>query len=108
MDIAPDCRIAETALIDRTWPRGIHFADGVSIGEEAVILTHDMTRGLYLDTRVGPGTRVGPRAILMPGVTVGAHCDIRPGALVNRDVPDHSIVEGNPGKVIGTTTPGAA
>lgn len=96
MDVHPTAWIAETALIDRTWPKGIHIARDCMIGEEAVILTHDLTRGLYLDTRIGAGTLVGPRAIILPGITVGENCIVQPGALVNRDLPDFHIAEGNP------------
>jgi acetyltransferase-like isoleucine patch superfamily enzyme len=96
MDIAPSSWIAATALIDRTWPKGVHIRDGVVIDEEAVLLTHDLTRGLYCDTTVGVGTMVGARAIILPGVSVGAHCVIEPGALVNRDVPDFHLARGNP------------
>lgn len=104
MDIHPSARIATTALIDRTWPRGVHIAQGCVIAEEAVVLTHDMTRGIYMDTRIGADTVIGARAIILPGVTVGARCVIAPGALVNRDVPDDSHVEGNPGRIIAPDT----
>ncbi len=96
MDVHHSAWIAPTALIDRTWPKGIHIAANTMIGEEAVVLTHDLTRGIYLDTRIGAGTLVGARAIILPGITVGADCVIQPGALVNRDVPDGHIAEGNP------------
>ncbi len=96
MDIDASAWIAPTALIDRTWPRGIHIAADCVIGEEVVILTHDLTRGLYVDTCIGARTLVGARAIILPGVRVGADCIIQPGALVNRDVPDGHIALGNP------------
>lgn len=96
MDIHPSAWIAETALIDRTWPRGIHIGADTVIGEEVVVLTHDLTRGNYLDTVIGAGTRIGARAIILPGVTVGKNCVIQPGALVNRDVPDDHVATGNP------------
>lgn len=96
MDVHPSAWIAPTALIDRTWPRGIHIGADCVIGDEAVILTHDLTRGIYLDTIIGPGTRIGARAIILPGITVGRNCVINPGALVNRDVPDDHVATGNP------------
>lgn len=96
MDVHPSAWIAETALIDRTWPRGIHIARDVMVGEEAVVLTHDLTRGIYCDTHIGAGTLIGARAIILPGISVGANCVIQPGALVNRDVPDGHVAEGNP------------
>jgi acetyltransferase-like isoleucine patch superfamily enzyme len=99
MDIHPSARIAPSALIDRTWPRGIHIAEGCVIDEEAVVLTHDMTRGIYLDTRLEAGCLLGARAIIMPGVTVGQDSIIAPGAVVIRDVPPRSIATGNPASV---------
>lgn len=100
MDIHPTAWIAASALIDRTWPRGIHIGADCVIAEEAVVLTHDMTRGIYMDTRIGDGTTVGARAIIMPGITVGRNCTILPGTLVNRDLPDGVTVVGNPARVV--------
>lgn len=98
MDIHPTARIAPTALIDRTWPRGIHIGANCIIDHEAVVLTHDMTRGVYFDTHIGNNTFVGARAIIFPGVTIGRNCTIHPGAIVNRDVPDGHEAIGNPAK----------
>lgn len=98
MDIHPTAWIAATALIDRTWPKGIHIGAACVIDHHAVVLTHDMTRGLYLHTRIGDGTYIGPRAIILPGVTVGANCIVEAGALVNRDLPEGARVIGNPAK----------
>jgi acetyltransferase-like isoleucine patch superfamily enzyme len=96
MDIHPTARIASSALIDRTWPRGIHIEEGCVIDEEAVVLAHDMTRGLYLDTRIGRGSFLGPRSIVMPGITIGADCVVAPGAVVTRDLPAGTYAVGNP------------
>ncbi len=99
MDIHSSARIADTALIDRTWPRGIHIGAGCVIDEEAVVLTHDMTRGIYLDTRLGAGCLVGARAIVFPGVTVGDDCIIAPGAVVTKDMPSNAYAVGNPAQI---------
>jgi acetyltransferase-like isoleucine patch superfamily enzyme len=99
MEIHPSARIEVTALIDRTWPQGVHIGADVYMGEQSVLLTHDFTRGLYLHTTVGDRTRVGARAIIMPGVTVGEDCLIMPGALVIKDVPPNSVALGNPATI---------
>ena len=101
MDIAPNCWIDPAASIDRTWPKGVHIGAGVVIGEHAILLTHDFTRGVYLDTRVGAGCIIGSRAIILPGVTLGDNCIVQPGAVVSRDVPQGAIVAGNPAVVVG-------
>ncbi len=99
MDIHPSVEISRSALIDRTWPRGIHIEAGCKIGDEAVVLTHDMTRGFYLDTRIGAGSVLGPRAIILPGITLGENCVVMPGALVTKDMPANSVAIGNPAKI---------
>lgn len=99
MDIHPSAQIAPTALIDRTWPKGIHIGSGCEIGEEAVVLTHDMTRGVYLDTRIGARTKIGQRSIVLPGLTIGEDCIVMPGALVTKDMPTNSIAVGNPAAI---------
>lgn len=98
-DIASSAWIADTALIDRTWPKGIHIGAGAIIGEEAVVLSHDLTRGLYLDTRIGQRSIIGPRAMILPGVSIGNDCVVAAGALVNRDMPDGSEAIGNPARI---------
>lgn len=100
MDIHPSARIAATAHIDRTWPKGVHIERDVVIDEEAVVLTHDMVRGLYLDTRIGAGATLQARAMILPGVTVGEGAIVMAGALVNRDVPDGATVAGNPARIV--------
>lgn len=47
------------------------------------------------------GATVGAGAVLLPGVRVGAHALVAAGALVDRDVPPHAFVAGNPHRQIG-------
>lgn len=99
-DIHPEARIEASAHIDRTWPKGIHIAAGVVVEDHAVILAHDMSRGLYLDTHIEEGARIGIRAIVMPGVRVGAGAIVDPGAIVTGDVAPGERVRGNPAKPV--------
>ncbi|AKQ41310.2 hexapeptide repeat-containing transferase [Aurantiacibacter atlanticus] len=98
MDIHPSAWIADDALIDRTHPAGIHIGANCVIDHHAVVLTHDMSRGLYCDTRICDGAHVGARAIVFPGVTLGADCRVDPGAVVTRDVEPGQRVAGNPAR----------
>jgi hypothetical protein len=45
---------------------------------------------------------IGFGAIIMKGVTIGHHAVVAAGAVVTKDVPPHSIVGGNPAKLIKT------
>jgi acetyltransferase-like isoleucine patch superfamily enzyme len=96
MDIDPTAWVEPTASIDRTWPRGIHIGARAYIADDVIVLTHDFTRGVYLDTRIGADCHIGARSILLPGVTLGDGCHVRPGSLVAKDVPASATVAGNP------------
>jgi acetyltransferase-like isoleucine patch superfamily enzyme len=100
MDIHATCWIDPTASIDRTWPKGVHIGAGTVVGEHAILLTHDFTRGVYLETRVGTGCVIGPRAIILPGISLGDHCVVMPGAVVNRDAPSGAFLAGNPAVIV--------
>jgi maltose O-acetyltransferase len=43
---------------------------------------------------------VGTKVIILPGVTVGKGAVIAAGAVVTKDVPEYSVVGGNPAKVL--------
>lgn len=100
MDIADSSWIAPTASLDRNWPQGIHVGENSVVGEWAILLSHDHTRGLYRDTVIGAGSIIGARAIIMPGVRVGNGSQVGQGAVVTRDVPDGVYVAGNPARVV--------
>ncbi len=44
---------------------------------------------------------IGPRAIILPGITIGEGAVVAAGAVVTKNVPARSIVGGVPAKVIG-------
>lgn len=49
---------------------------------------------------IGNSVWIGTNAIIVGAVRIGNNVLIVPGAYVNFDVPDNSIVFGNPGKII--------
>jgi UDP-2-acetamido-3-amino-2,3-dideoxy-glucuronate N-acetyltransferase len=52
-------------------------------------------------TRVKKGATIGANATVVCGTTLGRYCFIGAGSVVNKNVPDHAIVVGNPAKQIG-------
>ena len=96
--IARSAWIAPSASIDRTYPAGIEIADSVWIGPYAMVLAHDMSRGMYLETRIGARSVIGARAVIMPGVTIGEDCVVEPGSVVAQDVAHGQRVAGNPAR----------
>ena len=55
----------------------------------------------YKKTLIKEGASIGANATIVCGTTLGRHCFIGAGTVVIKDVPDHAIIVGNPGKQIG-------
>ena len=55
----------------------------------------------YTNTLVKEGASIGANATIVCGTTIGKHSLIGAGTVVTKNVPDYSLVVGNPGKVIG-------
>ncbi|MDE7086145.1 MAG: acyltransferase [Prevotella sp.] len=51
---------------------------------------------------IGDDVWIGANAVVLPGVTIGRHCVVAAGAVVTKDVPDHSVVGGIPAKILKT------
>lgn len=63
----------------------------------------DFPKHVDAPIRIEDGVWIGAGAIILAGVTVGRKAIVGAGAVVTRDVPPHSVVAGNPAKIIGRT-----
>jgi acetyltransferase-like isoleucine patch superfamily enzyme len=77
-----------------------------------VVTTNDDFMGRTeqrLERIAGPtirrGARVGGGAVLCPGVVIGEEAFVGAGAVVTRDVPDRTVVVGNPARVLREVPP---
>ena len=107
--IGPDVRIGKNCKIQNNVSvyKGVTLEDGVFCGPSMVftniynpraeIRKMDQVR----PTLVKKGATLGANSTIICGTTLGAYCFIGAGAVVNKNVPDHAIVVGNPGKQIG-------
>ncbi|WLW59423.1 acetyltransferase [Achromobacter aegrifaciens] len=82
-----DCIINSSANIDHECllSPGVHVAPGAT---------------LCGCVSVGENTMIGAGACILPRVKIGANCIIGAGSVVLRDVPDFSVVVGNPARTI--------
>lgn len=51
---------------------------------------------------IGEGTHIGAAAVVLPNIKIGKWCVIGAGAVVTKDIPDHTVVVGNPARIIKT------
>lgn len=109
--------IDPTAFFDNYDYRKIIIGQDVTISRDVLVLNHDfsITQGLnsininqigyfLKEVKIGNNCFIGARVILLPGTTIGDNSIIGAGAVVKGNIPSNSVVVGNPGKVISSTT----
>jgi len=88
---------------------GITIEDEVLIGPKVNLITENhpldpedrralVTKPILIKKRAW----IGAGATILPGVTVGENSVIAAGAVVSKDVPDHTVVGGIPANIIKT------
>lgn len=85
----------------------VHIGEGTMFGPAAQILTatHPLDAAERATLResgkpisIGRDCWIGGGAIIQPGITIGDRCIVGSGAVVTKDVPDDTIVAGNPAR----------
>lgn len=86
-------RIGAFCFVNRAATLGHHadIADFVSIGPGATLA------GM---ARVGAGAMIGAGAIVLPRIPIGANAVVAAGAVVTRPVAPHTMVAGNPARLV--------
>jgi acetyltransferase-like isoleucine patch superfamily enzyme len=115
LTIGNDCFINQHCVFDATAP--IVIGNGVSLGHGVLITTsshsiaeHNRRAGELepMGVRVGDGAWLASRAVVLPGVDVGAGAVVCAGAVVTHDIPPHTMVGGVPARFIRHLEPGTA
>lgn len=96
----------------------IELNEGVTISSEVSFLTHDWalntviksmnvnylgTLGRHKSIRVGKNSFIGRGSIILPGANIGEGVIIGAGCVIRGNIPDFSLVIGNPAQIIGDT-----
>ena len=69
---------------------------------KTLLFTRDLATGESRPIRIGARCFIGGGSVIAPGVTIGDECIVGGGAVVMSDVPNRSIVAGNPARVLRT------
>jgi hypothetical protein len=86
--VGEGCTLSEHAVV----------CDRAVIGDAVVLEPGAIVSG---STRVERGALIGAGAMVAGGLTVGENAQVRAGAVVERSVPPHAIVAGNPAHIVG-------
>lgn len=98
--IGDNCKIRPFVFI----PTGVSINNNVFVGPGVVFTNdkHPRAQGQWtlLKTTVEEGASIGARAVILPGITVGKGAIVGAGSVVTKNVPENSIVAGNPARVL--------
>jgi acetyltransferase-like isoleucine patch superfamily enzyme len=93
------------ATPDVFWPELVTLEDDCIVGYDAVLLCHEFLQEEYRTGEVVVGERamIGAKAVVLPGVHVGADAQVAANSLVADDVPAGATVAGVPAEVVGAS-----
>ncbi len=107
--IGRNCKISSHTFICE----GVTISDNVFVGHNVVFINDPYPRSTTEDGKVqtdndwicvpiqvGKGASIGSSATILCGITVGENAIIGAGSVVTRDVPENTIVVGNPARIL--------
>jgi len=107
--VGSDCRIYIRNF--GTEPFLVSIGDRTTVTSGVRILTHDGSTSVvrnasgrryqrYAPVRIGSDVFIGVNSIIIPGVTIHSRCVVGAGSVVTRDVPEGTVVAGNPARPV--------
>lgn len=93
-------------IIDESFCWLIKIGDNTVLAPNVHILAHDASTKKALGytkvggVNIGSNVFIGAGSIILPGVNVSDNVIIGAGSVVTKDIPENSVVVGNPAKIV--------
>lgn len=104
--VGKNFQLERNSYIDSSFPWLIEIGDDVTIAPDSLILSHDgSTKKVVGYSKIGKvvigsNVFVGAKCIILPNTVIGNNVVIGAGSVVTGNIPDNTLVIGNPAKVI--------
>lgn len=106
--IGKNVYIGMFCFLDNLHPEYIYIEDNVSVNAGTMILTHFNPMKRYapiFQAQMAPvliknGAIVAVRSTILPGVCIGTNAVVSAGSVVEKSIPDYTMVKGVPAKQV--------
>lgn len=94
-------------------PKLLYIHDNVTIAANVMFCTHDAIRHVFMNIdskkyemsrgaiEIKENVFIGAGSIILPNICIEKNVIVAAGSIVTKDIPENSIVAGNPAKIIG-------
>jgi acetyltransferase-like isoleucine patch superfamily enzyme len=102
--------VGNLVYFDGEYPEYIEIEDEVAIAPGAIIVAHSAGSPFHVRMSIfheppkkiliKRGAWIGVGAIILPGIAIGEGAIVAAGSVVSQNVPEYTVVAGNPARVV--------